>query len=198
MKKPFVTKAQVEDIVKKYPTPFYIYDEKGIIENAKAVYDAFSWNKGFKEYFAVKATPNPILMQILKEQGCGFDCSSLTELMLSKALDAKGSDIMFSSNDTPAEEFVYANKIGAIINLDDFTHIDFLEKAGMKLWQVLPLGPTGYGDSPYQSFSTFALNPLLIDFDDVIGAFFKKVFNPKYSQSNSLSNFPRWKIPNPY
>ena len=137
MKKPFVTKAQVEDIVKKYPTPFHIYDEKGIIENAKAVYDAFSWNKGFKEYFAVKATPNPVLMQILKAQGCGFDCSSLTELMLSEAVDAKGSDIMFSSNDTPAEEFVYADKLGAIINLDDFTHIDFLEKTLGKIPETI-------------------------------------------------------------
>ena len=137
MKKPFVTKAQVEDIVKKYPTPFHIYDEKGIIENAKAVYDAFSWNKGFKEYFAVKATPNPVLMQILKAQGCGFDCSSLTELMLSEAVDAKGSDIMFSSNDTPAEEFVYAYKLGAIINLDDFTHIDFLEKTLGKIPETI-------------------------------------------------------------
>lgn len=137
MKKTFVTKAQVEDIVKKYPTPFHIYDEKGIIENAKAVYDAFSWNKGFKEYFAVKATPNPVLMQILKAQGCGFDCSSLTELMLSEAVDAKGSDIMFSSNDTPAEEFVYANKLGAIINLDDFTHIDFLEKTLGKIPETI-------------------------------------------------------------
>lgn len=137
MKKPFVTKAQVEDIVKKYPTPFHIYDEKGIIENAKAVYDAFSWNKGFKEYFAVKATPNPVLMQILKAQGCGFDCSSLTELMLSEAVDAKESDIMFSSNDTPAEEFVYADKLGAIINLDDFTHIDFLEKTLGKIPETI-------------------------------------------------------------
>lgn len=137
MKKPFVTKAQVEDIVKKYPTPFHIYDEKGIIENVKAVYDAFSWNKGFKEYFAVKATPNPVLMQILKAQGCGFDCSSLTELMLSEAVDAKGSDIMFSSNDTPAEEFVYADKLGAIINLDDFTHIDFLEKTLGKIPETI-------------------------------------------------------------
>ena len=137
MKKPFVTKAQVEDIVKKYPTPFHIYDEKGIIENAKEVYDAFSWNKGFKEYFAVKATPNPVLMQILKAQGCGFDCSSLTELMLSEAVDAKGSDIMFSSNDTPAEEFVYADKLGAIINLDDFTHIDFLEKTLGKIPETI-------------------------------------------------------------
>ncbi|WP_103868083.1 diaminopimelate decarboxylase [Butyrivibrio sp. Su6] len=137
MKKPFVTKDQVEDIVKIYPTPFHIYDEKGIIENAKAVYDAFSWNKGFKEYFAVKATPNPVLMQILKAQGCGFDCSSLTELMLSEAVDAKGSDIMFSSNDTPAEEFVYADKLGAIINLDDFTHIDFLEKTLGKIPETI-------------------------------------------------------------
>ncbi len=128
MKKPFVTKEQIEEIVKKYPTPFHIYDEKGIIANAKAVYEAFSWNKGFKEYFAVKATPNPVLMDILKNCGCGFDCSSKTELMLSSAVGAQGSDIMFSSNDTPAEEYVYADKLGAIINLDDFTHIDFLEK----------------------------------------------------------------------
>ncbi len=137
MKKPFVTKSQVEEIVKKFPTPFHIYDEKGIIENAKAVYEAFSWNKGFKEYFAVKATPNPILMQVLKAQGCGFDCSSLTELMLSEAIDATGDNIMFSSNDTPAEEFAYANKIGAIINLDDFTHIDFLEKVLGKIPETI-------------------------------------------------------------
>ncbi|MBE5825539.1 MAG: diaminopimelate decarboxylase [Butyrivibrio sp.] len=128
MKKPFVTKEQLEEIVRTYPTPFHIYDEKGIIENARAVNEAFSWNKGFREYFAVKATPNPRLMEILKEQGCGFDCSSKTELMLSKAVDASGEDIMFSSNDTPAEEFAYADKLGAIINLDDFTHIDFLEE----------------------------------------------------------------------
>ena len=137
MKKPFVTKSQVEEIVKKFPTPFHIYDEKGIIENAKAVYEAFSWNKGFKEYFAVKATPNPILMQVLKAQGCGFDCSSLTELMLSEAIDATGDNIMFSSNDTPAEEFEYANKIGAIINLDDFTHIEFLEKVLGKIPETI-------------------------------------------------------------
>ena len=137
MKKPFVTKAQVEEIVKKYPTPFHIYDEKGMVENARAVHEAFSWNKGFREYFAVKATPNPKLMQILKEQGCGFDCSSITELMLSKAVGAKGEDIMFSSNDTPAEEFVYADKIGAIINLDDFTHIDFLEKTIGKIPETI-------------------------------------------------------------
>lgn len=129
MKKvPFVTKEKVDEIVKQFPTPFHIYDEKGIRENAKALKEAFAWNKGFKEYFAVKATPNPYLIQILREYGCGCDCSSLTELMLSKAMGVKGEDIMFSSNATPAKEFAYANKIGAIINLDDITHIDFLEK----------------------------------------------------------------------
>ncbi len=137
MKKPFVTKAQIEEIVKKYPTPFHIYDEKGIIENAKAVYDAFSWNKGFKEYFAVKANPNPVLLDILRSVGCGFDCSSKTELMLSSAVGASGEEIMFSSNDTPADEYVYADKIKAIINLDDFTHIEFLEKTIGKIPETI-------------------------------------------------------------
>ena len=137
MKKPFVTKQQIEEIAEKYPTPFYLYDEKGIVENVRALYKAFSWNKGFKEYFAVKATPNPILMELLLKEGCGFDCSSNTELILSKAVGACGSKIMFSSNDTPAEEYYYANEIGAIINLDDITHIDFLEKIVGKLPETL-------------------------------------------------------------
>ena len=136
-KVPFVNKEQIEEIVKTYPTPFHIYDEKGIRENAQAVKEAFAWNKGFKEYFAVKANPNPFLIQILREYGCGCDCSSKTELMLSKAIGATGSDIMFSSNDTPAEEFVYANELGATINLDDFTHIEFLEKTIGKLPETL-------------------------------------------------------------
>ena len=127
-KKPFVTLEQLQEITKTYPTPFYLYDEKGIRENAKALKEAFAWNPGYKEYFAVKATPNPFLINILREYGCGCDCSSMTELMLSEALGIKGEDIMFSSNDTPAEEFAYAAKIGAIINLDDYTHVDFLEK----------------------------------------------------------------------
>lgn len=126
-KKPFVTLEKLQEIDKVYPTPYHIYDEKGIRENARKVKQAFAWNKGFKEYFAVKATPNPALINILKEEGCGVDCSSMTELMLAKAMDFDGSSIMFSSNDTPAEEFAYANKINATINLDDFTHIDFLE-----------------------------------------------------------------------
>ena len=128
-KKPFVTKEQLDEIVKKYPTPFHLYDEKGIRENARAMKEAFSWNKGFKEYFAVKATPNPFLIQILREYGFGCDCSSYTELMLSKAIGCTENDIMFSSNDTPAKEFQYAYEMGATINLDDITHIPFLEEA---------------------------------------------------------------------
>ena len=125
---PFVTKEQLDAITKEYPTPFHLYDEKGIRKNMEALRDAFSWNKGYKEYFAVKATPNPFLINILREYGCGCDCSSYTELKLSETIGAVGEDIMFSSNATPKEEFAYADKLGAIINLDDFTHIDFLEK----------------------------------------------------------------------
>ncbi len=128
-KKPFVTLKQLKEIEKTYPTPFYLYDEKGIRENAARLKQAFAWNKGYKEYFAVKATPNPFLLNLLKEMGCGTDCSSVTELMMSKACGFKGQDIMFSSNDTPPEEFAYAEKLGAIINLDDITHIECLEQA---------------------------------------------------------------------
>ena len=128
-KKPYVTKERLDEITAKFPTPYHLYDEKGIRDNAKAVKEAFAWNKGYREYFAVKACPNPTLIQIMKEYGCGCDCSSMTELMLSKAMGCKGADIMFSSNATPAEEYQYAAKLGAIINLDDITHIDFLEKA---------------------------------------------------------------------
>ncbi|MBD5136957.1 MAG: diaminopimelate decarboxylase [Lachnospiraceae bacterium] len=127
-KKPFVTLEKLKEIDKTYPTPYHLYDEKGIKENAMRLKDAFSWNKGFKEYFAVKATPNPFILNILKECGCGVDCSSLTELMMSEKLGFYGDDIMFSSNDTPAEEFVLAKKLDAQINLDDITHIDFMEK----------------------------------------------------------------------
>ena len=129
MKKiPFVTLDEVKEIVKTYPTPFHIYDEKGIRENARNLKKAFSWNKGFKEYFAVKATPNPYILNLLKEEGCGTDCSSLTELMMSEACGITGENIMFSSNVTPAEEYVKARELGAIINLDDITHIDFLKE----------------------------------------------------------------------
>ena len=127
MKKPFVTLEQLQEITKQYPTPFHLYDEKGIRENARALRKAFSWNPGYKEFFAVKATPNPQILKILKEEGCGVDCSSLCELLMSDRCGFHGEDIMFSSNDTPAEEFVLAAKLGATINLDDITHVDFLK-----------------------------------------------------------------------
>lgn len=127
-KKPFVTLEQVQEMVKQYETPFHLYDEKGIRENIRKLKKAFSWNKGYKEYFAVKATPNPYLMQILKEEGVGADCSSYTELLLSEKVGLVGDDIMFSSNVTPAEDFELASKLDAIINFDDITHIDFYEK----------------------------------------------------------------------
>lgn len=127
MKKTFVNKAQLEAIAAEYPTPFYLYDEQGIRENARRLNAAFAWNPGFKEYFAVKATPNPQILKILHEEGCGTDCSSLTELIMSDRCGFKGGEIMFSSNDTPAEEFRLAAELGATINLDDITHIDFLK-----------------------------------------------------------------------
>lgn len=129
MKIPFITKAQGEAIAAQYPTPFHLYDERGIRENARALNQAFSWNPGFREYFAVKATPTPTILNILKEEGCGTDCSSLTELLMADRCGFTDSSIMFSSNETPAEEFVLADKLGAIINLDDITHISFLEQA---------------------------------------------------------------------
>ena len=138
-KTPFVTKEQLDEIVKKYPTPFHIYDEKGIRENAKALKEAFAWNKGYKEFFAVKATPNPFLIDILKEYGCGTDCSSMTELMLSHAMGFKQGEIMFSSNETPASEYAYADKVNAIINLDDITHIEYLEKTLGRLPETLSI-----------------------------------------------------------
>lgn len=127
MKKPFVSKELISEITKTYPTPFHIYDEKAIRENARKLKQAFSWNPGYKEYFAVKATPNPTILRILKQEGCGCDCSSYTELLMSEKVGVTGSDIMFSSNDTPAEEFKLAAQLGATINLDDYTHVQFLK-----------------------------------------------------------------------
>ena len=127
-KKPFVSLEKLQEIKAVIPTPFHIYDEKAIRENARKLHQAFAWNKGFKEYFAVKATPNPVLIKILKEEGCGVDCASLTELMLSDKLGFAGNDIMFSSNVTPASDFKLARELNATINLDDISHIDFLEQ----------------------------------------------------------------------
>lgn len=127
-KVPFINKEALENIVEQFPTPFHLYDEAGIRRTARLLNQAFAWNEGFKEYFAVKATPNPYILQILREEGCGADCASYTELLMSDAVGFKEQEIMFSSNATPAEDFVLARKQGVIINLDDFTHIDFLER----------------------------------------------------------------------
>lgn len=122
------TKDRMEAIVSQYPTPFHIYDGEAIRKNVRRLQQAFSWNPGFREYFAVKALPNPVIMKLLADEGCGMDCSSLTELMLADAIGVCGHNIMFSSNDTPAEEFELAHQLGALINLDDFTHIEHLQK----------------------------------------------------------------------
>lgn len=145
-KSAFVTREQAEEITKAYPTPFHIYDERGIRENARRLKKAFSWNQGYKEFFAVKAAPNPFLLGILKEEGCGCDCSSYTELMLSDAAGVQGENIMFSSNETPAEEYALAAALGATINLDDITHIDFLEQTLGSLPKTLScrFNPGGY------------------------------------------------------
>ena len=128
MKNAYVSKEQVEAIAKEYPTPFYLYDEKGIRETARKLYKAFSWNPGFKEYFAIKATPNPAILRILKEEGCGVDCSSKVELIMAEACGFTGQEIMFSSNDTPEEEYIFAKDLGGIINLDDFSNIAEVEE----------------------------------------------------------------------
>ena len=129
MKTPFATKEQLEAIAAVYPTPFYLYDEKGIRENARRLFQAFAWNPGFREYFAVKATPTPALLKLLRSEGCGCDCSSMAELLMAERSGVMGEGIMFSSNNTPAEEFREARRLGAVINLDDLTMVDFLQDA---------------------------------------------------------------------
>ena len=157
MKTPYATLEQVKKIAETYDTPFYLYDEKGIRENARKVQKAFSWNNGFKEYFAVKACPNPTILKILKEEGCGTDCSSLTELQMSDACGFSGHDIMFSSNETPLSEYVFADKLGGIINLDDFTNIAELEETLGSFPETMSLryNPGGY----FQIANTIMDNP---------------------------------------
>lgn len=148
-----ISQEALEKIIAKYPTPFHIYDEKAIRQNLRRLFKAFSWAPEFREYFAVKATPNPRLLQIFKEEGAGADCSSLAELFLAEAADITGEKIMLTSNDTPADEFQKAIQLGAVINLDDITHIEYLEKnAGMP------------------SIMSFRYNPgNLIEGNDIIG-----------------------------
>ena len=147
-KKPFLTEAMAQQIIEDVPTPFHVYDEKGIRENVRRINKAFSWNKGFKEYFAVKALPNPVILQILKEEGCGVDCSSLTELMLSEACGFTGHEIMFSSNQTPVEDMQKAYELGAYINLDDATMVEFLERVAGVPQEIFcrynPAGPSSW------------------------------------------------------
>lgn len=196
MKKSFVTLEQLKEITKQYPTPFHIYDEKGIRENARKLREAFSWNKGYKEYFAVKATPNPYIVNILKEEGCGVDCSSLTELMLSEALGYTGTDIMFSSNDTPAEEFAKAKQMNAIINLDDFTHIEFLEQiAGIPETICCRYNPggvfktaNGIMDNPGDAKYGFTKNQLIEGFKILKSKGVKTFGIHSFLASNTVSN----------
>lgn len=144
-KKPFITLEQAKQIKADVPTPFHLYDEAGIRKNARRLNKAFSWNKGYKEYFAVKATPNPYLLKILQEEGCGVDCSSYTELMLAEACGFKGKEIMFSSNVTPEQDMKKAYELGANINLDDYTHVEFLERvAGVPETVCCRYNPGGY------------------------------------------------------
>lgn len=149
-------KTQIEEIIKKYPTPFHIYDEKGIRENARKFYKAFSWTGDFKNYFAVKALPNPYILKILKSKGMGVDCSSLAELVMAEKVGFIGEEIMFTSNETPAKEYIKAFELDAIINLDDISHIGFLEKALGKLPQLLCFR---YNPGPTREGNRFIGNP---------------------------------------
>ncbi|KAA8711904.1 diaminopimelate decarboxylase [Lactococcus garvieae subsp. garvieae] len=140
MKVPFITKNQLDKITAEFPTPFHLYDEHGIREKVRALNTAFSWNKGFKEFFAVKATPTPAILKILQEEGCGSDCASYVELILANKCGFDNSEIMFSSNDTPAEEFLLAKKLGATINIDAYNHIEFLSTlAGFEFPETMSL-----------------------------------------------------------
>ena len=152
MKRPFVTAERLEEMARTYPTPFHLYDERGIRETVRALRAAFAWNPGFREYFAVKATPNPAILKILREEGCGLDCATLTELLLAEKCGFSGAEIMFSSNDTPAEDFRLADRLGAVINLDDFSHIDFLRETTGRIPETVccrfnPGGTFTVGDS---------------------------------------------------
>lgn len=196
MKKPFVTLEQVKEISKSYPTPFHLYDERGIRENAKKLKQAFAWNKGFKEYFAVKATPNPYIINILKEEGCGVDCSSLTELMLSEAIGITGEDIMFSSNVTPEEEYKKAVELGAFINLDDYTHIEFLKNTTgipetifcrYNPGGVFSLG-TDIMDNPGESKYGFTKEQIIKGFQELKELGAKKFGIHSFLASNTVSN----------
>ena len=202
LKLPFVDHAQLQNIVCDYPTPFHLYDEKGIRQTARALKAAFAWNPGYKEYFAVKATPTPAILKLLQEEGCGVDCSSLTELMLAGKCGFRGHDIMFSSNETPAEEYALAHELGAVINLDDFTHIDFLKETVGEIPEtiscrfnpggIFTLGESHEGfqvmDTPEDSKYGFTREQLFEGFRKLKAMGAKRFGLHAFLASNTLSN----------
>ena len=202
LKLPFVDHAQLQNIVCEYPTPFHLYDEKGIRQTARALKAAFAWNPGYKEYFAVKATPTPAILKLLQEEGCGVDCSSLTELMLAEKCGFRGHDIMFSSNETPAEEYALAHELGAVINLDDFTHIDFLRETVGEIPEtiscrfnpggIFTLGESHEGfqvmDTPEDSKYGFTREQLFEGFRKLRSMGAKRFGLHAFLASNTLSN----------
>lgn len=193
-KQAFLTKEQLEDITAQFPTPFHLYDEKGIRETARAVNAAFAWNKGFKEYFAVKATPNPTILKILQEENCGVDCATDVELMMAERLGF--TDICFTSNDTQASEFVYARKVNAIINLDAYEHIAFLEEvAGLPETVSLRYNPGGVFslgtdimDHPEESKFGMTKEQLLQGYRDLKAKGVKKFGLHAFLASNTVTN----------
>lgn len=195
-KQPFVTLEKLKEIQAVIPTPFHIYDEKAIRENARKLHQAFAWNKGFKEYFAVKATPNPVLIKILQEEGCGVDCASLTELMLSAKLGFSGNDIMFSSNVTPAEDFKLARELNATINLDDISHIDFLEQvAGIPEIISCRYNPGGdfkiennVMDTPGEAKYGFTREQMVVGFKKLMAKGVKEFGIHSFLASNTVAN----------
>ena len=196
MKTPFVTASQLDQITAEYPTPFHLYDEKAIREKARAVNQAFSWNPGFKEYFAVKATPTPAILKILQEENCGVDCASEIELLMSHKLGFEKQDIMFSSNDTPAQEFQYARKLDATINLDAYEHVEFLKNVTTipeiiscryNPGGVFALG-TDIMDNPEESKFGMTKDQLIQAFKDLKSLGVKKFGIHSFLSSNTLTN----------
>ncbi|WP_033153197.1 diaminopimelate decarboxylase [Streptococcus equinus] len=194
MKIPFISAKELEKITTEFPTPFHLYDEKGIREKARALNKAFSWNKGFKEYFAVKATPTPAILKILQEENCGVDCATEVELLMSHKLGF--TDIMFSSNDTPAREFQYAKEIGATINLDAYEHIAFLkEVAGLPETVSLRYNPGGVFslgtdimDNPEESKFGMTKAQLIQGFKDLKAEGVKYFGIHSFLASNTVTN----------